>query len=126
MRFFIDNNLSSRLANGMKAFGENVDHLTDHFPDDTPDTEWLKYIGDNGYILITRDDRIRRKPAELDALRTFGVGSFFMGGKNRTRCQLIQQLVRNWPRIKEYARKTHIPFAYRIPPTGTKFVRIQL
>ena len=49
------------------------------------------------------------------------VGAFFMGGKNRNRCELIQQLVRNWPRMKELARKTPVPFAFQIPPSGTKF-----
>ena len=48
-------------------------------------------------------------------------GAFFMGGKNRNACQLIQQLVRNWPRMKEIAEKTRRPFAFRIRPKGAKF-----
>lgn len=126
MKFFIDNNLSHKLALGMKAFGENVDHLQDHFPSDAPDTEWLEYIGKNSFFLITRDDMIRRNPAEIQALKMHGVGAFFLGGKNRSRCELIQQLVRNWPRIKETASKNTKPFAYRVPPSGTKFVRINI
>lgn len=126
MKFFIDNNLSLQLAQGMKAFGENVDHLQNHFPNDAPDTEWLKYIGTNDFFLITRDDMIRRNPAEIAAFRSHYVGAFFLGGKNRSRCEIIQQLVRNWPRIKETASKTAKPFAYRIPPRGTKFVRIPI
>lgn len=126
MRFFIDNNLSVNLARGMRAFGEDVDHLQDHFPDDCPDTEWLKYIGDNDYFLITRDDAIRRKPAELSAFKRYGVGAFFLGGKNRTVWQLVQQIVRNWPRIHEYAGRTRRPFAFRVPPSGAKFIRIPL
>lgn len=124
MKFFIDTNLGQPLANGMRAFGEDVDHLKDHLPEDTPDREWLKYIGEKEYILITRDDNIRRNPVELKSLKDYNVGAFFLGGKNRTRCQLIQQLVKNWPRIKEFAVKERKPFIFRIPPTGTKFVRI--
>jgi hypothetical protein len=126
LRFFIDNNLSVNLARGLRAFGENVDHLQDHFPEDSPDTEWLKHIGENGYFLVTRDDAIRRRPAELKALKDFGVGAFFLGGKNRGRWELVQQLVRNWDRIKEVAGKERVPFAYRVPPNGTKFVKIPL
>lgn len=126
MRFFVDNNLSKQLAYGMKAFGESVDHLQDHFSEDVPDTEWLEYIGNEGLFLITRDIAIRRKPAELKALRDYSVGAFFLGGKNRGRCQLIMQLVRNWPRIKEYASSKRKPFAYTIPPKGTKFVQVNL
>ena len=126
MRFFVDNNLSVNLARGMRAFGEDVDHLQDHFPDDCPDAEWLKYIGDNDYFLITRDDAIRRNPAELSAFKSYGVGAFFLGGKNRTRWELVQQIVRNWPRIQEHAGRTRRPFAFRVPPSGTKFSQIPL
>lgn len=126
MRFFIDNNLSRKLARGMRAFGEDVDHLTDHFEEDAPDTEWLRYIGDNDFFLITRDERVRKNPAELKALLDHGVGAFFLGGKNRNRCELIQQLVRNWPRIKQYSQTRSRPFAFRIAPKGAKFVPIPL
>ncbi len=53
MRFFVDNNLSKQLANGMRAFGESVDHLQDHFPQDAPDTHWLEYVGEKEFFLIT-------------------------------------------------------------------------
>ena len=126
MRFFIDNNLSEHLARGMKAFGEDVVHLKEFFAEDTDDPVWLARIGSEGWFLVTRDDRVRFRPAELTALKEHRVGAFFLGGKNRTRCELIQQVVRNWPRIKEFARKSRPPFACRIPPTGTKFVTLPL
>ncbi len=126
MRFFIDNNLSKQMADGMAAFGEEVGHLQDSFPNDAKDEDWLPYVGDNELVLVTRDEEIRRKPAELRALKSHNVGAFFLGGKNLDRCRLIQQLVRNWPRMKDLAGKTRRPFAFRIPPTGTKFVKINL
>lgn len=126
VRFFIDNNLSPQLAAGMKGFGEEVIHLRDEFPEDTDDAIWLEYVGENNLFLVTRDKSIRRRPIELQAFRGNNVGAFFLGGKNLTRCQLIQQLVRNWPRMKELARKERRPFAYRIPPSGKKFTLIPL
>ena len=126
MRFFLDNNLSPGLAKGMKAFGEDVVHITEIFADDTDDPDWLPHIGSEGWILITRDKRIRYRPAEWTALKEHGVGAFFMGGKQRSRCQLIQQLVRNWPRMKELAGKTQVPFAFQVPPTGTKVAPLPL
>ncbi len=123
MTFFLDNNLSPNLATGMKAFGEDVIHLQDCFPEDVQDTEWLKFIGEKNYFLITHDDNIRHNPLELESLRKYKIGAFFVGVKNRKRWELVQQLVRNWPRIKEYAAIKRKPFAYRIPPSGTKFVK---
>ena len=124
--FFIDNNLSPQLAIGMRGFGEAVEHLQDLFNEDADDTEWLQYVGRRGLVLITRDISIRRRPAELAALRDHRVGAFFLGGKNLGRCDLIQQLVRNWPRMKQMSIKTRRPFAFRVPPRGTKFVSIPL
>ena len=108
----------------MREFGEPVDHLQDHFRPDAPDTEWLEYIGREGFFLVTRDNRIRSNPLEINALRTRGVGAFFLSGKNRSSWELVQQLVRNWIRIKELADKTRPPFAFRVPPTGTKIERL--
>ena len=126
MKFFIDNNLSPNLAAGMKAFQEPVIHLRDIFQPDAPDVDWLKYIGTRGWFLITRDLQTRKKPAELQSIRDNAVGAFYLGGKNLNHCQLIRQLVRNWPRIKELAKKTAPPFAFRVPPRGTKFERYGL
>ncbi len=126
MRFFIDNNLSRGLANGMRAFGEDVIHITEIFPEDADDTEYLPRVGSEGWFLVTRDLRIRYRPAEKMALQQHQVGAFFMGGKNLNRCQLIQQLVRNWPRMKELAGKTNVPFAFRVPPKGTGIASMEL
>jgi hypothetical protein len=126
MKFFIDNNLSRHLAQGMSSFGEDVVHLKDQFPEDTEDVKWLKYIGQNRFVLITRDEQIRWKPAEIEALRKYKVDAFFLGGKKLNRCKIIQLLIRHWPRIKEYAQKTKAPYAFRIPPSGTKFRQSQI
>lgn len=126
MTFFVDNNLSTALAAGMKGFGEDVVHLQDRFPEDAADSDWLAHIGSEGWFLITRDERIRYRPSEWKALKEHQVGAFFLGGKNRSRCDLIQQLVRNWPRMKESAAKTRRPFAFRVPPSGTKYTPLPL
>jgi predicted nuclease of predicted toxin-antitoxin system len=126
MTFFIDNNLSKYLSDGMKGFGEHVEHLTERFPPSAEDPEWLKYVGEKGLVLVTRDERLRWRPAEIRAFVQYGVRAFILGGKNRTRCQLIQQVVRNWPRMKELANTTPPPFAFRVPPTGAKITKLQL
>lgn len=126
MRFFFDNNVSIHLAHGMREFGEDVEHLKDRFPQNAADSEWLQYVGENEMILITRDEKIRWRPAELVAVRRFKVAAFFLGGKTLSRCELIQQVVRNWPQMKQVAAAESRPFAFRIPPHGTKFTRLHL
>ena len=119
MRFLVDNNLGPQLAAGMKGFGEDVVHLTEYLEPNVPDTEVLAHVGSEGWCLVTRDHRIRYRPAESGALKTHQVGVFFMGGKNLRRCQIIQQFVRNWPKMKKLAGTTKRPFAFRVPSRGT-------
>jgi predicted nuclease of predicted toxin-antitoxin system len=126
MTFFFDNNLSEHLVDGLKAFGEDVIHLKEVFRNDEQDISWLKYIGEKKYFLVTRDEHVRFNPTELQTLKEYNVGAFFVGGKNLNRCAIIQQIVRNWPRVKEFSARTKAPFMYRIPPSGTKFVRIEM
>ena len=126
MRFFVDNNLGKPLAAGMTGFGEDVVHLTDHFDADAEDSEWLAHIGSRGWYLITRDDRIRYKPHERRAFVENEVGAFFLGGKNLNRCELIQQLVRNWPRMKDFAATADRPFAVRVAPTRAQLTPLRL
>jgi hypothetical protein len=65
LTFFLDNNLSPILAEGLRAFGEDVRHLREVFPPDTPDEVWLPEIGQRGWYLVTHDKRIPRKALEM-------------------------------------------------------------
>jgi hypothetical protein len=87
VEFFFDHHLGRPLAEGMKAFGEHVEHLTDTFPPGAPDTEWLPYVGDRGLIVVTRDEAMRFHPLEKQAIRRHSLGVFFLGGKNRSSCE---------------------------------------
>jgi hypothetical protein len=62
----------------------------------------------------------------LLAVRRFKVAAFFLGGKTLSRCELIQQVVRNWPQMKQMAAEESRPFAIRVPPHGTRFTRLNL
>lgn len=120
MNFFLDNNLSIKLAKAMNHLEQEgeVMHLTEKFPADAKDEEWLKYVGENGIILITQDQKIRRRAAEKAAFKTHKVGAFVLVGKNRDRWQIINQLIKNWLKIKELAAKTKRPFAFKVPIRG--------
>ena len=128
MKFFFDNNLSEHLVRGLREFDENVVHLKEKFRENTEDPEWLEYVGKNNMVLLSRDKRLRWNPAEIESIRQFNVGAFVLSGKNLNRCQIIQQIIRNWPQIKEIATKSRnkVPYIYRVPPRGTKIEKYNL
>jgi hypothetical protein len=50
-------------------------------PRETPDVVWMEAVAHRGLIVITRDRRIRTRPAELTVFRTFGIRAIWIGGK---------------------------------------------
>ena len=126
MTFLIDNNLGPRLAHGMAEFGEDVKHLGDILPGDSPDVQILQFVGERGWILITRDKRVRFNPAEKQAILQFRVGTVFLGGKGLTACRIIQQLVRSWPNVKRLSKSANRPFAFLVNAAGTSVKPLSL
>lgn len=120
MTFFFDNNLSQKLAQAINLLEEDheIMHLKDKFSPDEKDEIWLKHIGDNCIFLITRDKKIRKHPAEIEAIKRNRVGAFILTGKRYTKWQEIKQLICAWEEIKNLADRTHKPFAFQIPLRG--------
>jgi hypothetical protein len=62
----------------------------ERFADNLPDEDWLEIAGTEGWIVITRDKNIRRKPNEIQAYRDNNVIAFVLasglaGGINSVR-----------------------------------------
>jgi hypothetical protein len=128
MKFFVDENLPAWLAKGLDMLDKESEifHLSDVFDCGTADTEWLRVVGKEGWLLLSRDRAIRRRPAEINSYRRNAVGGFVLGGKKMSGWSIVEQIVRNWRKIKEMASNTKRPFLFRIPPRGKKIVRIDL
>jgi len=126
MTFFFDANIGDFMVRGLRGFGEDVCHLTEHFPADTIDPVWLQFVGQHGMWLVSRDKRIRRRPAELQALTRYQVGAFFLVGKEMGKWAQIGQIVHAWPRITEAAATTKAPFAFRVDRYGHDVSRLPL
>jgi hypothetical protein len=48
----------------------HVEVHDDHFAPDAPDAVWLRVVGERGWVVLTKDERIRRRPLEREALLT--------------------------------------------------------
>lgn len=119
MTFFLDNNLSPVLAKGLREFGEDVQHLRDAFPANTPDEVWLPAIGERGWYLITRDKRIRTRPHQIDALVRSNVGAFvFTQKRDPLRWGWVELVVRRWREIQRFADSHDRPFVAGVPERG--------
>src|SRR4051794_37837765 len=78
--FFVDRSLGGRIvADALRKADELVEVHDDHFAIDAPDEIWLPDVGARGWVVLSKDDRIRRNPVERAALRAAGVAAFFLG-----------------------------------------------
>lgn len=118
MRFFFDENLSPHLVAGLRGFGEDVVHLTDEFAPGTRDVDWLEVIGNKGWPLVSKDERIRYNKGEREQITRHSVSAFFLGGKKMSRCETIQQVVRAWPEMKKWVAKSRTPFLAKVSRHG--------
>lgn len=70
--FFFDRSLGKTSARRLREQGHVVHLVADQYPDDAqaiPDEEWIAAGCERGWVLLTKDRRIRYRAAELSALQ---------------------------------------------------------
>jgi hypothetical protein len=72
LEFFVDRSLGKSIVEGLRAAGLVVRSMTDVYGEERaqrlPDQVWLRDAGRRSWIVLTKDDAIRRRPAERDAM----------------------------------------------------------
>lgn len=118
--FFFDENMPRRLAEALQQqFGESATHLYHHFPHKgVADPEVLRFVGENGWCLVTRDRRIMRRAHERRVIEEMGIGAFFLKDSLGDLCSMVRALIHNWPEMKRHARTRERPFALLVRERG--------
>jgi uncharacterized protein with PIN domain len=79
---FFDRSLGKRSAELLREAGWVVHLVADYYPDDAhdiPDEVWIAEGCHRGWVLLTKDQRIRYRSEELTALDS-GLGTPFLCG----------------------------------------------
>jgi hypothetical protein len=66
----------------VSASGWIVEPHNKHFKQGTEDVVWLPFIGSRRWVLITKDQKIQKRPLERQALMNSGVRSFVLRAGN--------------------------------------------
>src|SRR3990172_737151 len=75
--FFLDRSLGKKtIADALRQAGAEVRVHDDCFPPDARDEDWLREVGQKGWIVLTKDRHIRYRAPELAALQKAGVIAF--------------------------------------------------
>ncbi len=119
LTLFLDESLDATVVvDALREAGATVVRLTDHFEKGTEDRVWLERAGAKGWIVLTRDQRIRYRRLELLALQAARVRAFVFTGGNVDMKNTGAILASALPRIERIARKDPGPFIYHIGRSG--------
>ncbi len=90
----------------------------DHFAPDAPDEDWLKGAGAAGWVVITKDTRIRYREPERTALIAANVRAFVFTTADLTGAEMAAMVVKALPAITRLCNRVPRPFIARIGKAG--------
>lgn len=116
---FIDRDIwSHRLDEALRTAGIPFAAHRDHFPDDTPDPEWITAVGERGWVIVTRDRRIRYRANEVAAVRKSQLHLFALTSGNVSAAETATIVVKAWPAIQRAVATTAPPMMWSITRGG--------
>jgi hypothetical protein len=89
-----------------------------HFSADAPDHVWLPVVGVRGWIVISKDRRIRHRGAERAAVEDAKVALFIFRGGNMRGEEIAQVIANALPQMIRVAQRQTRPFIGSISKTG--------
>jgi len=101
--------------------------LLPEVPRGSQDLDWMPFVGRMQWIALTRDRRIRSRPAELSTYREHGLCSVWIGGKqDHTPAELAAMFMRYETRLLRAATKLGAgPWALTMTPSGVRELRLR-
>jgi uncharacterized protein with PIN domain len=117
--FFIDRSLGRKIvAQALREIGETVEIHDDHFAPDAKDEDWLVEVGKRGWIVLTKDDRIRYRTTERTALASASVRAFVLTSSQLQGAEMAAAFVKALPKMKRVLAHYAPPFISRVSRIG--------
>jgi hypothetical protein len=111
--FYVDESIfSNALVAALAAAGIAFDRVGLTVPLGAPDDVWLSHCGKHSYLALTRDQRIRYRPLEKQALIEHGVACFTFSGGQATAAQCAARIITLTPKMVAIAAVQTRPFLY--------------
>jgi len=87
----------------------------DHFTQDAKDEEWLQVAGEKGWIVITRDERIRYRAAARQVIRRAKVRMFVLVAHGNLRIETLAEIfLKALSRVRVITPQQKRPFIAKI------------
>ena len=106
------------MAAALRAAGASVEVHDEHFPPDAADEHWLRLVGQHGWVVLTKDQRIRQRTTELAALARADVRAFVLTAGELRGSEMGAVFARALPRMSRLAERQPPPFVARVSRSG--------
>jgi len=117
--FFIDRSLGIEpIRTELTKAGVVVEIHDDHFARDEEDRVWLRTVGERGWVVFTKDQRLRYRPLEIAALRASKARVFVLTAGNLRGIEIAAAFLTALPRIFKTLHSVPGPFVARVSHSG--------
>ncbi len=108
---YLDESIYSRvLYEELERAGVQVRRPGVDIPFGTPDATWLATAGDQGWIVLTCDQRVRHRALEMQVLTEARVGAFALTAGQATARETASVISAKLPKLLNIARSERKPF----------------
>lgn len=122
---FVDRSLGrGYVADALRAAGVDVVLHDDHFDQHTLDVEWLPAVASRGWIVLTKDKRIRFRSSERRALVNSGARMFVLVSGNARGEELASWIRRHLARMLDLALHEPAPFIAAVNRSGVRVLNL--
>ena len=102
----------------MREAGARIEHAGKAFPFGARDEVWLNACGERGWIVLTRDQRIRRRVLEREAIRQSGAAVFALTAGQATALETAEVVLRLLVKFGNMSLSEPKPFLYTFGRAG--------
>lgn len=103
--------------------GELIHVHDDHFPQDTTDTAWLEQVGARGWVVLTKDTRMRTNLVERQAILASHVAWFALARGDLTAAHMGRVFCAALGRIRTVLRRYEVPIIATVSMEAAVTVR---
>ena len=98
------------VAEALREAGAQVEVHDDHFPRDTADAVWIPEVSRQGWIILTKDAAIRKRPLELAAVIASKARVFALTSQHIPGSKMADVFAKRLKRMRNVARSHPRPF----------------
>jgi predicted nuclease of predicted toxin-antitoxin system len=120
--FHVDRCLGRSVAAALRDAGATVEVHDDHFAQDAIDEAWIPDVAGRGWIILTKDKNIRRRPGEREALLTANARIFTLCSGNMRGAEMAELFVTQIADMEEVAAGLQPSFVAVVGRDGIEIV----